>query len=293
MRDVVKTAKPQSAPTRPRTRRRRRNLTLYYLMIFTVCVILFLILARTVLFNINEYDVTGCEIYTPEAVLSAGDLYEGRNMYGINIEKTRQKIKDTLIYVEDVNLRRKLPDKFIVEVTEATAYACVEYENRYAIITQSGRYLEAEQTSPRDGLILIKGMELKDVALAQEFTSRDDTKKTIILDLLNAIHENCEGDITEIDITDRTNIMMVWQNRIIVDFGSSLDYDYKLRYIKTIIEDSLEPDAEGEIIYHSSAAGASFIAKEDLEQNDTAQQEAQSVPQTENGEDSEEETESD
>ncbi len=292
MQDVVKTSKAPQRQGRPR--RRRRNLSLYYLMIFTVCIVIFLILARTVLFNISEYEVSGNEIYSAETILAAGGLHEGRNMYGINLEKTRQKIMDTLVYVEDVKLRRKLPDKFTVEVTEATAFACCEYEgNRYAIITKNGRYLETEQLGARAGLILIKGMELKDVALAQDFVSADDAKKEIILDLLEAISETCDGKITEIDITDRTNITMVYEDRINIDFGSSIDYEYKLKYITAIIEESLEPDDEGTVIYHSSAAGASFIRKEDMEAQNAPQPEATEPEDEPSGDGGEETTETD
>lgn len=271
MRDVVKTPEPRPREGRPR--RRRRNLSLYYLMMISACVILFLILARTILFRINEYDISGNSMYTNEQILDAGGLKYGRNLYSINLDKTAEKIKDSLIYIEDISLRRKLPDKFIIEVTEAKAFACCEYESRYAIITKSGRYLETEQLGARAGLIQIKGMELTNVALGEDFESRDETKRTIILELMESISEICNGKITEIDITDRTNITMVYDNRIIIDFGSSMDYEYKLKYITAIIEENLDPAAEGEIIYHSSTAGASFIEKGDMELNEQEREE--------------------
>ncbi len=272
MRDVVKTPEPRPREGRPR--RRRRNLSLYYLMMFAACVIVFLILARTVLFRINEYDISGNSMYSNEQILDAGGLRYGKNLYSINLEKTAEKIKDNLIYIEDISLRRKLPDKFIIEVTEARAFACCEYESRYAIITKGGRYLETEQLGARAGLIQITGMELTNVALGEDFESRDDAKRTIILDLMESISEVCDKKITEIDITDRTNIKMVYDNRITIDFGSSMDYDYKLRYITAIIEENLDPEAEGEIIYHSSTAGASFIDKNDLELNEQEREDA-------------------
>lgn len=285
MKDVVKTA--NSRPAQGRPRRRRRNMTLYYLMLFVLCVVIFLILARTVFFNIDEYIVTGNKIYSADKILEAGNLRDGRNMYGINLDKTAEKIKDNLIYIEDVELKRKLPNKFIVTVSEATACACCEYEgSRYAIITRTGRYLETEQLGARAGLMLIKGLDLKNVAIGEDFEPADETKKTIILELLESIGEICDGDITEIDITDRTNITMKYQDRIDIDFGSSLDYEYKLRYITAIITESLDPDAEGKIIYHSSAAGASFIKKEDLEITEqeklASEQIAENTPSGEN-----------
>ena len=61
MRDVVKV---QSEPPRPqRPRRRRRNLTLHYALFIAAAVVLFLILSRTVLFRINEYDISEQHLY--------------------------------------------------------------------------------------------------------------------------------------------------------------------------------------------------------------------------------------
>lgn len=279
MKDVVKSAPP--APRDGRPRRRRRNMSLYYLMLATICIIIFLILSRTILFNIREYEVVGNSVYSADRILEAGGLRIGRNMYGINLEKTAEKIEDSLIYTEEVTLRRKLPDKMIVEVTEAEAAACCEYEgSRYAVITRAGRYLETEQLGARAGLILVTGMELTNVALGEAFESHDEAKKTILLNLLDSIHDTCDGSITSIDITDRTNIELVYDNRITVDFGSSLDYEYKLLYITTLIEDNLTPDAEGRIIYHSAAAGASFIEKDSLALNEQESQANQKTPQS-------------
>ena len=57
--------------------------------------------------------------------------------------------------------------------------------------------------------------------------------------------------------------MLGYEGRIDVEFGSSLDYEYKLRYIKAIA-DELDPAITGRIIYHSASAGASFVTDEDL-----------------------------
>ncbi len=266
MKDVVKTNVKKPAATRPGTKhRRRRNLSLYYLLIFIICVLVLFVLSRTVLFNINEYIVSGNERYSTEEILDAGKLKIGRNMYNLNIDNAEARIKDELIYIEEVELLRKLPDKLIVNITEAVAYACCEYDNgRYCVISRGGRYLETEQLSIRENLILIDGMELTGVALGEDFKSKDENKELIILDLLKVIDEICPNKITYIDLTDRTNIKMVYDGRIDIEFGSSLDYEYKLRYIVTIIEENLDETAEGRLIYHSAQAGASFISKEDL-----------------------------
>lgn len=289
MKDVVKQDVKKRPATRPGTKhRRRRNLSLYYLLIFIVCVLVLFILSRTVLFNINEYIVSGTLRYTEEQILDAGNLRVGRNMYNLKLEAVEKRIKDKLIYVEDVTLMRKLPDKLIVTVTEAVPYACCEYDNgRYCVISRGGRYLETEQLSKRDDLIMITGMELTGVALGEEFASKDENKELIILELLKSTYELCPDKITYIDITDRTNIRIGYDGRIDVEFGSSLDYEYKLKYIVTIIEENLKPEDTGTLIYHSAQAGASFIKSDDLakmesdfEAANQAREEALQTPDT-------------
>ncbi len=279
MKDVVKTNPNKNTTKR---RRRRRNLSLYYLLMFVFVAAVLFILSRTVLFNIEEYVVSGNSLYSAEQILTAGNLKVGKNMYNLDLDATEQTIKKNLIYIEEVTLRRKLPDLLYVDVTEATAFACCEYEgNRYCVISRGGRYLETEQAYKRDGLMLITGLDLTGVALGEGMDSHDDDKLAIVFDLFEAIDKTCPDKITYIDITDRTNIKMGYDGRIDIVFGSSLDYDYKLRYITAIIEDNLDPNASGKIIYHSSAAGASFISSADLELQ--AQQNAAAATDTATG----------
>ncbi len=262
MKDVVKTQPNKNAPKR---RRRRRNMSLYYLMMLLFVLLVVFILSRTVLFNIQEFSMSGNKRYTDNQILSAGGLELGDNMYSINIDKTESRIKEALIYVDDIKLSRKLPNSLIVEVTEAEEFACCEYEgNRYAVISQGGRYLQTEQPNKREDLVMLLGLDLTGVSLGETLKSTDEDKLNIVFDLFEAIAKTCPGKINYIDITDRTNIRMGYDHRIDIDFGSSLDYEYKLRYISTIITEKLREDERGKIIYHSSAAGASFISEADL-----------------------------
>lgn len=273
MKDVVKTSVKKTAATRPGTKhRRRRNMSLYYLMIFIICILVLFVLSRTVLFNINEYIIRGNERYSDEEILSAAGLKIGKNMYNLNLDSLEERVMDEYIYVDDIEMKRSLPDKLIINVTEAVEYACCEYENRYCVISAGGRYLETEQRYQREGMMLVKGMELKNVSLGLPLASKDDMKLTIVLNMFEAIDEICPGKITLFDITDRTNIKLVYDNRIEVEFGSSLDYEYKLKYITAIIEENLNQEETGKLIYHSAQAGASFISTEDLEK---IEQEAQ------------------
>ncbi|MCD7822558.1 MAG: FtsQ-type POTRA domain-containing protein [Oscillospiraceae bacterium] len=268
MQDVVKT-NPQSGQRRRKKRRRRRgNMSLYYLLLFVVAVIILYILSRTVFFKVENYEISGNSRYSNSEILAAAGLGDSENLYNIDLSATGQRIKKALIYIDDVSVSRELPDTIVIEITEAEEFACCQYEgNRYAVISRSGRYLSTEQAEPNEELLQIYGLDLIDVSLGDEFTSSDENKKSIIMNLLDVIDDICPGKIDYIDITDRTDITMSYGGgRIIIDFGSSLDYEYKMRYLITIIEANLDADASGELIYISSSSGVSFIPDEGLEE---------------------------
>ncbi len=268
MQDVVKT-NPQATGWKRRKRRRRRgNMSLYYLMLFVVMVIILYILSRTVFFKVENYDISGNSRYSDSEILGAAGLGDNENLYNIDLSATEAKIKKNLIYIDSVTVSRELPGTIIIEITEAEEFACCQYEgNRYAVISRNGRLLQTEQPESEEDLLQIYGLDLIDVSLGDEFTSSDENKKSIIMNLLDVIDETCPGKIDYIDITDRTDITMSYDGgRIIIDFGSSLDYEYKMRYLITIIEANLDADASGELIYISSSSGVSFIPDEGLEE---------------------------
>ncbi|MCC8195729.1 MAG: FtsQ-type POTRA domain-containing protein [Ruminococcus sp.] len=280
MQDVVKT-NPQGQ--RRRRRRRRGNMSLYYLMLFVATVIILYVLSRTVFFKAENYEISGNSRYTEYEILSAAGLSDSENLYNIDLSATEAKIKKTLIYIDDVAVSRQLPGTIVIEITEAEEFACCQYEgNRYAVISRNGRLLQTEQAEPDEELLQIYGLDLIDVSLGDEFTSSDENKKSIIMNLLDVIDDICPGKIDYIDITDRTDITMSYDNgRITIDFGSSLDYEYKMRYLITIIEANLDADASGELIYISSSSGVSFIPDEGLEELEQSKDKIENMTETE------------
>lgn len=271
-------AKNTTVKRRRRRRRVKKDNSLYFIMLFIFAAIILLILVKTVLFKVNEFEVTGNSIYSKAEILGSADLSTGKCMFNINVSKTCKKVVKELVYVDKITIRRKLPDKVIITVEEAEPFACCMYEgSRYAVISYSGRYLETEQPFPREGLLKIYGLDLIDVALGSEVKSSDDNKLNVISSILESAENIGFDKIEYIDITNRTDIVIGYDGRIDIEFGSWLDYEYKLKYIQAIIN-ALDESETGKIIYHSAAAGASFITSEDLllmEEDMRERQEAQ------------------
>ena len=98
----------------PRKRRSGRVLS-FSLILVIVGVIL---ASVTMFFKTNQIVVTGVQKHTEEEVISASGLSLGENLFAVNEFEVERRIKEAFPYVGDVEIRRRLPDTFLLNVTE-------------------------------------------------------------------------------------------------------------------------------------------------------------------------------
>lgn len=65
--------------------------------------------------------------------------------------------------------------------------------------------------------------------------------------LVDAVEETEFGKITLVDFSDRLNMRMIYDDRILVELGSEADLPYKLRFVQKLIGDKLAGDYEGRL----------------------------------------------
>ena len=243
-------------------RRRRSNLNSYYALAVIFAAVIVLILCMTVFFNVKTVNIQGVNLYTNEQILAVGGVNSGVNLIRTDTKTVETRLKNTLVYIDDVQVSRKYPSELEIKVTEAVKAAQIEKDGKYYILSESGRILEADV--PLDGsLMMIKGFELKSLDPGSTLESEDAFKTKILDQLISEIKKLDFEDINEIDLTDRTDIKMTYDNRIDIRLGSSVDIDYKLTYIKAVIDKSLSDNYEGPLRYNGVNSGISAIPKSD------------------------------
>lgn len=62
--------------------------------------------------------------------------------------------------------------------------------------------------------------------------------------LVDAVEETGFGKITLVDFSDRLNIRIIYDDRILVELGSEADLPYKLKFVQRLIADRLPADYE-------------------------------------------------
>lgn len=270
MRDVVKKRTDNSEykiingeRVRVARKKRRRNMSAYYVFTFFVVVITMTVLSLTILFNATAVEVSGTDLYTAEQVTQISGVAVGNNLIRLDIDTAESCIMENLSYVEQVKVLRSFPDKISIKVTQAVPAANIEHEGKFYVVSETGKILEQALDAPKSGLIIISGFGLCEIEKGQ-MKSDDELKEPILDTILDAVERFEIEDIVEVNITDRTNIKLNYDNRVNILLGSSLDLDYKMGAIKVILKEKIEKQFNGVIYYHNESSGVSVIATDKL-----------------------------
>lgn len=217
-----------------KNRRRRPSLRRYFIhivLLLFISVTALAALSLTVWFGLEEIEV---EIspgrYKAQQIIEASQLEPGENLIRMNTKAAGQRIEDAFPYVLSAKLRRVLPNKAVIEVKLAQPAEAVMAGGEYILIDERHRVLETGLPLLPQGFRRAAGFEeAKGLSpgdfLPDSLAERFKTLRQLSLDI-----ECCgfEG-IDIIDLSDILNLRLLYKGKIIIELGSRLDLDYKVR----------------------------------------------------------------
>ncbi len=139
-------------------RRRKRMSPLAKLLILALIVGSLYKWLTSDMFLIQSYEVTGNSYYSDEEILVMGKCETGSNIFfNAGLKEIKERLsKDA--YMENVTVKRSLPDTITITITERVQIAAVAYGSEYVVIDQEGTVLRKTEVSPK--LTVIKGLSI-------------------------------------------------------------------------------------------------------------------------------------
>ena len=119
--------------------------------------IVLLILSRTVLFKINNIEITNPEDadYTASQIVTeSGIVYGTQNLFSCDIDKVAKNIETRLPYIGKAQVERDFPSSLRVTVTPTKASAAIAFGTGYLLIDAEGKMLEKVETAPENIAVL-------------------------------------------------------------------------------------------------------------------------------------------
>ncbi|MGN0620987.1 MAG: cell division protein FtsQ/DivIB [Porcipelethomonas sp.] len=235
MREVVKTNVKRNESSK-RTRRRRRNMPLYVFLVFLLVLAIGVTLSITLFFNINTITVRGESDYSNDDIISVSGIRQGDNLVRLDAKGAEKRILASMIYIEEADVKKKYPDSIEISITRSRIAACVSCDDGFLLVSSKGRILD-KVSETDSSLMRIDGFEPANETLGTNLKSSDEQKDSIVLELLDAIFSKEKQRVRQVDMTDKYDIKVNFEDRITFEMGNSNDIAYKLELADTVLDD--------------------------------------------------------
>ncbi len=236
--NVRRVLTPEEKARRHKRLKRKRRIRLA--MVITAFFLLLSILISPIIIfavlRVKTFTVEGGSTYTNEEIIAASGIKYGKSLVFADLDEAAESIEKTLPYADNVKLTKKLPNGIVIRFEETSdAFAVEMTGGMYAITNSNLKVLKLSGRVP-EGVALISGaVPVKAdpgsiVAFAQSEDDEEQTDKTLELlkKITGAIETANIKDVNLIDVSSRSNIYLIYQQRIVMRFGDSTNIEGKL-----------------------------------------------------------------
>lgn len=263
-------------------RRKRRMKRLALLLVFFVLVAI-TTLSLTVFFKTEKVTVVGNTRYDEAQIIEKSGIVMGENLIMLNTSEVSENLKDEFVYIEEVKVKKNIfTGTAQLLIDEEEPFCTLAGEEDFYLISRGGTILERLSENP-ENMYTVTGLSITEDMIGKELDSQGNEQLSVLEEIFSAIESTDIKNITEIDIGDVLNIVINYENRIDVEFGTRTELEYKMKYAKAILESSIKPYERGtlDVSYCHTSPNAVFTpSREDFssselpeeapEQSDTA-----------------------
>ncbi len=220
-----------------RKKRARRRITVISILIAGAAIgILF-----TPLFNLNEVVIGGNERLTYEEIVKKGGIINGKNLFTISLKKTGESISK-IPYVNSIEVRRKLPDKLVINITESIPMAYIKIKDAYGVIDKNGKALEKVSAANIYNIPELLDITSKKFTLSEKISANDEEKFKKTLEILRDLYNNNFIDkIKSVSVSEDMIILKV-SDKLIIEMGRYEQFNSKIVMVKEIVATLNEND---------------------------------------------------
>lgn len=270
--------------------RRQRILHAVGRAVFLLILVGAAITALTIFFKVSAIEVEGSTHYTETEIVSGMDVKVGDNLYLWNKVKISDALLQKFPYLETVLIRRKLPDKLTVTVTECKPALAVPSDNGYYLVSDRGKVLE--QRADDGGLPVATGVSLMGMEPGTMIDRTADAYADALMTVMDALREGKMTDgLKFINLQSLTDIRIGYLGRFDIRVGTVDELGYRLRFASAVISDRLSPSDVGRLYWdtrdrlHFIPDAAENVAHSAVSLDDVDQTAVQNDKNTGTGED--------
>lgn len=238
-----KSKTPRNKPIKKKNKTKKSINTKLIKAILKIMCLIFIIIGTIAflmispIFNIEKIEIENNKKLSQNTYVSLSGIKQGENIYRISKKEIIGKIKENA-YVENVKVKRVLPNKIKIEVQERTATYMIKIANSYMYIDNQGYMLEVSQDKLEVPILIGITTKEEDIKVNNRLCEEDLDKLNKVLEIYKTA-SSIEIDklISQIDISDKSNYKLILDSeKKNVYLGDATDLLNKFTWIKKTLE---------------------------------------------------------
>ena len=240
----------QQARQAMRRKRRLRRRILRTALVLTVLLVLALLVALLILhisgkaaqkkgetasfLVVKSIQVEGETRYSPEDIIRASHLYVGESLLVVNKVQAHNAILQQFPYLDHVDVGNASFSTIVIRVRETKVIGTVKTAQGWYVLGENNHALEL--VSAQDvfaDTVRIIGAGTVNETVGEPLL--DDRCLRVTRTLLNAANDCGLEGITCIDLTEKTNIRLLWKDQIDVQMGNESNLDAQVRVLQKFL----------------------------------------------------------
>lgn len=202
-----------------------------------------IIASITVFLKVADIEVSGTTRYEAADIIATSGIESGDNLFAINKFEVAEKILEEYPYIEQIKIRRRLPDTFTFEIVERVPTAYIEGEGNRWLIDNNAYIVELLSKDAAVKVPKITGGEVVTPREGSELILKNEDQLTALKEVLTSLRKTEMTDKTvRVDIGKLYAINIVLGERFLVELGDSQELGAKIRMLNAVLSELGEYD---------------------------------------------------
>ena len=225
-------------------KRRRKKRGGFILSLFTFLIIIGAIVASvTVFLKVADVQVTGTTRYNSSDIVEVSGIETGDNMFLINKFEVAERILDKFPYIEQIKIRRRLPDTFTFEITERVPCGYIEADGNKWLIDSNAYILERIKEESAIKGPKITGGDVVTPRAGNELILKNPDQLPVLKEVLATLrYSGMVENITRVELAKLYDINVVYANRFMVTLGDTTQLSKKIEMLRAVVEQLADYD---------------------------------------------------
>ena len=185
------------------------------------------------LFTLRDIRVEGNVYLTKEDIMRISGVYKGEPLFQLQTDVVTKRLMQDL-RIEEVVVRRSLPDKLDMIIKERKPVATVACEYGYLDMDRNGKIIDGYQSLKSMEIPMITGISVHDMYIGDDI--KDENVKKIV-SFLQHLDQESLSQISEIAIVGPDYLVAYTTKSVQIRLGSMDHLEEKADLTMTFLED--------------------------------------------------------